>query len=477
MTEAADIFDYLEWRGDVSFEASPFNNVDGIILSRLAYIPLEIYFENNGGKFEKLKKVVDNLLDYPGIEEHLLEKPDKQLLLALSESRRFCEIKIGNFRNVFDVERQIQFAACIVKIKSNLNVVVYRGTDNTLIAWKENFNMGFICPLESQKLALDFFVKYAKRHVGEFILAGHSKGGNLAVYAGAYADESIQKRITAIYDYDGPGFMNTILESKEYKRIYKKICLYVPKDSIVGMILGHREPYTVIKTKKTNAVAEHDIYSWYVHVTDFVLESEVSRASNYFNETLKEWLFNMSVTEREHFVEAGYNLFKETNCRTVSELQSNWFSNTKSISRTLKNMDEETRKNLAYGISVLLKSAKPKTKEKSSSLMNDREEKLLLNEKDEIGKKQNVKRVKRRTVENALTDVTNVNIESDGKNDNEKSVKDMKSVAAVIINRIETTKDSIIKGNKEDTPSRENKDLVIKKKDDSKPNGGNRKNK
>lgn len=37
----ANIMDYMDWRGDLSFEADEFNEVDNLILAQLAYVDFE----------------------------------------------------------------------------------------------------------------------------------------------------------------------------------------------------------------------------------------------------------------------------------------------------------------------------------------------------------------------------------------------------------------------------------------------------
>ena len=37
----ANILDYLEWRGDISLQEDPFNAVDNLVLSWMAYVNLD----------------------------------------------------------------------------------------------------------------------------------------------------------------------------------------------------------------------------------------------------------------------------------------------------------------------------------------------------------------------------------------------------------------------------------------------------
>ncbi len=82
----------------------------------------------------------------------------------------------------------------------------------------------------------------------EFIMGGHSKGGNIAVYSAMECDSSIQSRIIKIYSHDGPGFKEDILKGGKYELIKDKIYKILPQSSIVGMLLHHQEDYVVVET-------------------------------------------------------------------------------------------------------------------------------------------------------------------------------------------------------------------------------------
>ena len=45
------LLDYLKWRNDVSLEASPFNDIDNVILSCLAYIDFSEFFTNSNDSY------------------------------------------------------------------------------------------------------------------------------------------------------------------------------------------------------------------------------------------------------------------------------------------------------------------------------------------------------------------------------------------------------------------------------------------
>lgn len=352
------LFDYLDWRGDLPMDAVPFQEIDGMILSRFVYAPFHLTSLKSARQFVSVSGILKELLAIPDLSEKVLDEGDIALFKALEKSPRFCHLKIGNFVDLFDTERELQFSACSFAITPNLSCICYRGTDNTLIGWKENFNMGFSCPIPSQELALQYFESYAKSTTASLILAGHSKGGNLAAYASAFCQPDIQQRIETVYSYDGPGFVAKILSAPEYLSICQKIHTYVPQSSMVGILLGHKEEHSIVHSMETRIPFQHNIYSWCVYGTSFVLEDTLSDTSRYFDSTMRDWLSSMSYEQRERFVEGVFSIVSSTNARTLDDLKTNLLSNSKRIFQNMRSLDDETKKDISEGLSLFLQSAK-----------------------------------------------------------------------------------------------------------------------
>ena len=180
-----NIFDYINWRGDLSFRQSPFNEVDGAILAKLSYLPLERVLEQGSMEPISIADAAKKLFALPNINGSFMRKEDSPLLSALAESPRFCNMGLFACMNRFDPESQTQFFAMTIRLSESELYVAFRGTDNTLVGWKEDFNMCFVCPVPAQKLAVEYLESTVKNSVGRITVGGHSKGGNLAVYAAA----------------------------------------------------------------------------------------------------------------------------------------------------------------------------------------------------------------------------------------------------------------------------------------------------
>ncbi len=345
----ANIFDYLLWRGDLPLSSQPFHEVDGVILARLAYMPFE-YIPALPLTVAEAAQCLLAVEDLP-----VLQKDDLRLLETLAKSPRFQNMVLSRYVNELDGQSQTQFSAITVRLDDRSSFLSFRGTDNTLIGWKEDFNMCFVCPVPAQTLAVNYLREAAGEESGVFYLGGHSKGGNLAVYAAAFS--GLGDRVTAIYNYDGPGFDEQVLQSPGYQAVCKKVNTYVPQSSIVGMMLGHEETYTIVHSTQSG-IWQHDIYSWEVRRDHFLCLETVDQSSRFIEHTLKGWIADLDHTQREQFVDAVYTVMSQTNANTLRQLTDHWFASAKAVLRCVKDLDEPTRKLVTQTLLLLVKSAK-----------------------------------------------------------------------------------------------------------------------
>ena len=356
-----DLFTYLRWRGDLRFFQSGFNEVDSLIFARLSYIPFEEMGVENFLRPRKLGEVARELLERPEAAEKVLMSQDLVLLKEVAESSRFSEVQVCVYCNLRDAEREMQFAAITFLLPREEGqrqvCIAFRGTDNTLIGWKEDFNMSFMEAVPAQKQAVLYLTQAAEQIAGPLILCGHSKGGNLAVYASAFCRKAIQQRICGVYNFDGPGFGETVLNQSGYQAVCSRIYTFVPQSSIIGMLLEHEEQYTIIHSTQTG-LYQHDIYSWELERTSLCRLQAATNASRMVDRSLKEWISSMSPEEREKFFDGLFYILRQTNAQTLRELTENWYKNAVIMARSLKNMNEENRKLMIAVLRLLLRSAR-----------------------------------------------------------------------------------------------------------------------
>lgn len=337
-----------------TFSQRPFSEVDSLVLSQLSYIHLDAVFTHaadpeirdflRAEAFEGL---------FRGVRD---EAGNRRLLTALAASPRFRNMRAGSFSEKTSRQREEQFAAVTFYPDDRTACIVFRGTDSTLVGWKEDFNMAFTCPVPAQRLAAHYAASAMLRFPGEFLLGGHSKGGNLAVYAAAFCPAALQERIAAVYNNDGPGFDADVIALPGYQRICARVQTFVPQSSIVGMLLEHEEAYTIIHSTG-DGFGQHNLYTWEVLRDRFVTLETVTNGSRFLDRTLKQWLAGLEPEQRERTIDTVYHMLCETNAETLHELKENRFSRALALLRSAKGLDEDTRKLLVHAAGVFFRSA------------------------------------------------------------------------------------------------------------------------
>ena len=305
----ADLFDYLKWRGDLSFTQSPPNAVDALIFSGLSYIRYGGRVAEQPQTPVSLSDAAEEFFGLPDHEERIQLKKDMELIYHASQTQRFGSVKLYQFRDVLLQEEQTQFAAITFLLDDGSAFIAFRGTDSTLVGWKEDFNMSFMQVVPAQLMALDY-VRLVQAELWQPLrLGGHSKGGNLAVFAAARSSPAVQSRILQVYNHDGPGFNDYLMGDVGYQAMVPKIRTYVPQSSVIGMLLEHEEPYTVIRSKQMGLL-QHDFYSWEVLGPGFIPMEEVTADSRFVSSTVKNWLGSMNSQERSQVVDALFGLLE-----------------------------------------------------------------------------------------------------------------------------------------------------------------------
>lgn len=351
----ANILEYIIWRGDLTFKQSELNEVDSLILSRFSYFPLDgLFFDD---KKITIKEAYDRLLSIGIDDKKILQIEDKDLFPALANSKRFGELYITNYINKIDKEEEKQFSAVTIILPDNTIYISYRGTDNTLVGWKEDFNLSFDVDVPSQYDAVAYLEKTTRKTKKKIRLGGHSKGGNLAVYAAIFCDDKTKNQILEVYNHDGPGMSSNVIEKKEYKKMIQKVHTYVPQSSVIGRLLYHEEQYTVIESVQTGLM-QHDLYSWQVKGNKFISLDEVTNGSEMVDKIIKSWLDGVTPSQRTEFVNILYQILCATDAETVSELGSNWFKNAGKLLKAYKTIDEEGKKIITQTLSAILNLTK-----------------------------------------------------------------------------------------------------------------------
>lgn len=357
----ASLFDYLDWRGDLTFEEAEFNEVDSLILAWLSYAALDgiVPAECSETDTITLEEAASQFLKTHDVEKILKEtvsftKTSVLLLQKLAETNRFCSLRLTGFVNKIDYKHETQFCAMTVLLQKNRFAVVFRGTDEHLISWKEDFNMSFLPVVPAQNMALSYLEEVATRISGRVYVCGHSKGGNLAVYAGVRASYRTRRKILEIYNHDGPGFYDLKGLGDAFDEMLPKIHSYVPETAVVGMLLEHVGEQVVVKSSG-KGLFQHDAMSWEVLGPHFVTVEKVSDTSRTLNTILKNWLNEISMEERENFVDTLYKILETTQARSIDDLNAEKGRIANVVLKEINGLGKETRSMLGKTIATLFR--------------------------------------------------------------------------------------------------------------------------
>ena len=350
----SNLFDYLTWRNDLTFSKVPCCAVDTLICSCLSYLRLQPVFAKQDMLYVKRASEIIRAINPEEI--HFRVKEDLQLLHKMAEGNRYGNVILCGYVDHLDPSMEKQFYALTCLLEDDVMLITYRGTDNTLVGWKEDFNMTFLDTIPSQKEAVQYLetmaIAYPDRRI---ILCGHSKGGNLSVYASVKCDRNIQKRIVKVYSNDGPGFSEEMIQSKEYQWMLPKIKTILPESSIVGMLLEHQEKFEVVKSSQSG-IQQHDAMSWEVLGSHFVYVEEVAPQSILLDETMKKWIFQLTKEQREEIVDTVFSMLDDAKIYTVDDFYNSKWKKVQELMKAKSKLSPETQELFSQALRMLWKT-------------------------------------------------------------------------------------------------------------------------
>ena len=325
-----------------SFKEFPFNDVDSLILSAFAYYDFK---DDVPSLFSRTRLKIKDI-DVNKINSYCEELTDKKkfisLLQEIIKSPRFMELELDNYYEKESIEEEIGFKALTIEDK-NFIYVSYMGTRTaSIISWKEDFNLAYLSPLPSQKLALKYLNKVMIESFKVVYVGGHSKGGNLAVYASMHTNFFNKLRIRKIFTHDGPGFLKEVFEYYKYKKIQDKISKTVPQASIVGMLLYSKEVINIVKSSGIG-VAQHSPFNWYVKNGDFIYVSDLSWSARHLDKTISSLIDGLTKEEKIKFIDSLFLILQSNNFDPMNLPNRNYIKMFNSIRKGLKEIDEDKR--------------------------------------------------------------------------------------------------------------------------------------
>ena len=351
----ANAIDYIDWRGDLSFDVSPFNEVDNLLLCRLTsldftgIVPVDgemplaeaarLYFERYGDEDRRL-----------GV---LLAPGSVTMVKRMLQSARFSRLVLADYENRVDERRELQFCAVTVLVPDSTAFVAFRGTDDTLVAWKEDFYMGSMRTVPAQEEAAAYLCRAAWRYEQPLRVGGHSKGGNLSVYAAMSAPEEVQARLLDVYNNDGPGFRDSVGGTEGYRRIKERIHTILPQYSLVGVLLKTDDDFEIVESCETG-ISAHNGFTWQVKGRRFVRCADFPFRTRVFSEAMRGWTEDLSYDERRELTDLFFGALESTGARTLTDLTAQKLRKAAAVTRELLSR-EENRAMLADKFELLLR--------------------------------------------------------------------------------------------------------------------------
>lgn len=358
----ANLLDYLDWRGDLTLKQAPFCEVDNLILAELSFLNFSGIVPGPGkGAGITIARAAERFFAAQPAGEKidmgvLVPADIPELLRKMAVSNRFSRMKLNGFVNRLDTENAEQFAAITVETGDGIIYLSFRGTDDTLAGWKEDFMLAYLPEVPAQRQAVAYARQMAQQYPRRRLrMGGHSKGGNLAIWASVFVPPNIQRRIVRVWSNDGPGFLADLRKLPEYQRIAERIESIVPESSVVGMLLNHEENQIIVGSSQSGLL-QHDGFSWMVMGDHFLRIESLSRQSRISDLALKEWVDRMPVEQKARFVNGLFDVLSASGAETLTDLKDEKLKNAAAMIRAMKDMDKDTREALIYAVKLLFES-------------------------------------------------------------------------------------------------------------------------
>lgn len=353
----ANINDYLDWRGDVLLDQCPVNEVDSVLFSMLVYINFQGIVPSDprerGITLRDAAKefffTYDDREKYPlGL---VIPKEIITVFRRLADTPRYADIYFTGYVNEISEEREMQFSAMTMRLSNGDSVVSFRGTDDTIVGWKEDFKMAYMDEVPSQRKAVQYLNDLPEGDGGLYV-TGHSKGGNLSVWAAVHADRRVRDRIIRAYSNDGPGFPQEMLCTEAYRSLSDRLVFLVPQSSLVGLLFFHDDTYQVVKSR-VRGVYQHNPFTWMIMGASFVRMEELDSKAKRTETVLRERLASMNADERRRLVELIFDVLESAGAKTLVEFNEGKLRRAFTMVRAISELDKEDKDAAGYLLSKL----------------------------------------------------------------------------------------------------------------------------
>ena len=331
---------YVRENGNQTLAERPFDMLDSLALTQLVYMPMEGLMDD-GVKTTVRKLWYFISLTYLDAFPSSYQRKCYSFLQTCAASKRYADLRIIDYQNHVDPDQETQFCACTFALPGGARYIAFRGTDLSITGWKEDFNMSFMT-VPAQLQAVDYVNRIAHASRGALYLGGHSKGGNLALYAACHVSEAIRGRIKQIYSFDGPGVDKKTLDSQAYQDVRQRVLSLIPQSSVIGMLLCYHPDYTVVQSSAIGLL-QHDAFTWHIQDGQFKQLEEMNLTTRISNEALNLWLDQHTADERQFMVGVIFRIVSEIGINDVSPLIEDFRGQSLKMFSAFNKLDFDTR--------------------------------------------------------------------------------------------------------------------------------------
>lgn len=351
--------DYVRNYGGISFKDKPFCDADNVALCGMYYMPFEQVISSDinddpvpfADACNELFALRGNKHKPVGL---VLLKNISELMMLMSAYKRYQEMKMVACLHVFEKNPDVQFNACTFLLPDNTIVVLFRGTDDSLRGWKEDFDILTKDSIPSQKLATDYLESIAEKFDGDIIVCGHSKGGYVAQYGALFCKQEVRDRIKWIYNNDGPGFQDySFISTENYKELLPRYKHFVPQSSMIGMMLCHDDDYTVVKSNRISGPLEHDLVSWQIKGDQIVTLDELSPLGKVNDMVFYNLVKGLSADQKKAFDEVLSANLDATGQVGLLDVKDNVVQSIKGMHSARESVDSTAQKEVRSILSTL----------------------------------------------------------------------------------------------------------------------------
>lgn len=347
------IIDYVN-QFQHTFIEREFNDVDSLVLCQLSYLKMQHLIPGleDGQDFVPFKSVLRKENREQVFADERYREDNLKLAAAVQKSRRYAEMKVNFFIDILDKEMEVQFSALTYLLGEDaegkpIYYIAYRGTDENLVGWKEDFTLAFSEPVAGQLYAAKYMRKASAYLTERFYLGGHSKGGNLAVFAAMSSSTALQERIRLVYSHDGPGFKPQVTERYEYERIAEKVRKILPVSSMVGMLMERGCDYNVVESS-SYGLMQHNPYTWVVDMEagSFVPMEELKNSVRLMDSAVTDWILGLDDEQINRFSDVLFRILAASESDNLIDFAADWKKSISGILQELKEVDDASKEEM-----------------------------------------------------------------------------------------------------------------------------------